>query len=380
MPRQRPIPTALALATLTVLATSCAEDPFPSDAELQVLLDATRLTKTAPLDATNAHQNDPLAIELGNKLFHDKGLSSCGTISCESCHGGMGLSVDTPLAKGCGGDTAHNPPSLWNTAWLDEYMWDGRADRLWNQAVLPMTNPVEMAATPTTVRALLARSYGSDYEKLFGEAVSASGDERILANVGKAIAAYETTLRSPNPRFDDDVARFAAAVKAGTEPQDPSFLGFKVLVRRGNCLTCHKGPRLSDSAFHNVGVSDLNAGAAGALLGIDATYDWPFSARGPHSDDPDGAATNRLLTLRQEVQARPASFLGARRTPSLRAVSLSPPYMHTGAVATLEDVVDFYSRGGDKEGTFLGAKSVTIVPLNLSAEEKAALLEVLKSM
>ncbi|MBX7097045.1 MAG: cytochrome-c peroxidase [Myxococcaceae bacterium] len=380
MPRQRSIPTTLALASLTLLATACAEDPFPSDAELQQLLDATRLTSSAPLDATNAHQNDPLAIELGTKLFHDKGLSSCGTISCESCHGGMGLTVDTPLAKGCGGDTAHNPPSLWNVAWLDEFMWDGRADRLWNQAVLPMTNPVEMAATPATVRTLLTTSYAADYQKVFGEPVSATADERILANVSKAIAAYENTLRSPNPRFDEDVARFAAAVKAGTEPQDPSFLGFKVLVRRGACLTCHKGPRLSDSGFHNVGVSDLNAGAAGALLGIDATYDWPYSSRGPHSDDPEGAAANRLLTLRLEIQQRPANFLGARRTPSLRAIGLTAPYMHTGALAKLEDVVDFYSRGGDKEGTFLGAKSVTIVPLNLSNEEKAALLEVLKSM
>jgi cytochrome c peroxidase len=196
--------------------------------------------------------------------------------------------------------------------------------------------------------------------------------------VGKVLAAYERDLMRVEAPFDVDVRRFLAAVDAGTAQSDPAYLGLKTFVRKGQCIVCHKGPSLTDELFHNVGLQDKGPGAGGQWAVLQSLLDWEFNAAGRYSDDRSGADARRLTTLR--TQAKQEELEGAFRTPSLRNVALTAPYMHTGAQATLEEVVDFYNEGGDPDGTFTGKRTVSIVALDLTDEEKRALVELLKSL
>ena len=123
------------------------EDPFPSDAELTQIVGLYRVS-TPDQDTTNAYADDAAARTLGAKLFNDKGVSSCGTISCASCHPAPAYTVDTAHAQGCNGKTPHNPPTLLNVSFDEWFFWDGHKDSLWSQALGPLMNPIEMAQTP----------------------------------------------------------------------------------------------------------------------------------------------------------------------------------------------------------------------------------------
>lgn len=368
----------IALASSVV---GCEEPPFPSAEELNVLQGMHSMSATPPKDPTNRFADDPLAAALGTALFRDPALSGCGNVSCSSCHDADTGTFAEPTAIGCDGQrTGRNPPTVINSGYYDFYMWDGRADRLWSQAILPFLNPVEMASSPAILRARLNEAYAAQYLELFGKTPDDTSDDELLANFGKAIAAYERTLNRTDAPFDETVKRFLAAVEAGTEQQDPAFLALKTYVRTGSCAICHSGAALTDNRFHNIALKDESAGAEGATLALPETFTWKFNAAGEFSDAPTGPETNRLGNLESDFNTKHDSFVGAFRTPSLRNVELTAPYMHTGAVATLEEVIDFYDRGGDPDGTFRGTRTQTIKKLDLTPEEKAALLELLKSM
>ena len=370
---------ALALGGLTLACDS--EEAFPNLDELDQLRSLHSLSRQPPKDPTNRMDGVARAEQLGDLLFHDEGLSRCGTVSCQSCHGADGRTVDTATAQGCGGKrTTRNPPTVLNVAYNRWFMWDGRADRLWSQAVLPLTHPDEMDSDARTVAARLqaVELYRTEYQALFGKAPSEEAGPALLANVGKVLAAYERTLVRIDAPFDEDVKRFIAAADAGRAKDDPAYLGLKTFVRKGQCIVCHKGPALTDDLFHNIGVEDPGAGAGGQWASLEALLDWPYNAAGDYSDAPSGPDALRLRTL--ETQAKQVEMEGAFRTPSLRNVALTAPYMHTGTQATLEEVVDFYDQGGGPAGSFLGRRTDTIVPLELSAEERRALVELLKSM
>jgi len=290
--------------------------------------------------------------------------------------------VDTPTAEGCFGQhTGRNPPTVLNAAYSTWYMWDGRADRLWNQALLPLLSPVEMASSPAILRARLSAAYTPEYQALFGKTPEEeTDDDQLLAQFGKVIAAYERTLVRHDAPFDQDVRRFLAAVDAGTQEKDPAYLGLKTFVRTGQCAACHKGPMLSDEQFHNIGVEDQSEGRRGVATGADPMLVWAFNSAGPYSDAPIGAESTRLQRLRSDLREKAGELEGAYKTPTLRNVALTGPYMHTGQVATLLDVVELYNKGGEPAGHYAGEVSVTIKPLDLSAEEKQALVHLLESM
>nr|WP_225937812.1 cytochrome c peroxidase [Myxococcus sp. RHSTA-1-4] len=370
---------ALALGGLGLACDS--EEAFPNLDELDQLRSLHTQTRQPPKDPTNRMDGVERAEKLGDLLFHDAGLSRCGTVSCQSCHDGEGRTVDTATAEGCDGKrTARNPPTVLNAAYNRWFMWDGRADRLWSQALMPLTHPDEMNSDAQVVAARLqgVEPYRTEYLALFGREPAAESGDALMANVGKVLAAYERTLVRVDAPFDEDVRRFLAAVDAGTAEEDPAYLGLKTFLRKGRCVVCHKGPALSDDLFHNIGVEDTGPGGGGQWATLETLLGSPFNAQGSYSDAPNGTDAMRLRTLR--TQANQVEMEGAFRTPSLRNVALTAPYMHTGAQATLEEVVDFYNQGGGAAGTFVGRKTDTIVPLELSAEEKQALVELLKSM
>jgi cytochrome c peroxidase len=378
---RHPLRTWLLAGALAGSVACTAEEPFPNAAELEQLRSLHSPTRKPPVDSTNKYGDNAQAAVLGDRLFDDEKLSSCGTISCKSCHDGPGRTVDTPTALGCNGNrTGRNPPSVLNSGYSTWYMWDGRADRLWNQALLPLLSPIEMASTPEILRNRLTEAYAEDYRALFGKLPSEDSDEQLLANFGKAIAAYERTLNRNDAPFDQDVLRFIQAAEQDKAEDDPAYLGLKTFLRKGQCIACHKGPMLSDDQFHNIGVMDKSASNAGVTLAAGPMLNWVFNSAGPYSDARMGIESSRLQRLGSDLVQKGAELEGAYKTPTLRNVELTGPYMHTGEAQTLEDVVEFYNLGGEAPGSFAGVVSQTIKPLELTAEEKQALVKLLKSM
>ncbi|HLL52151.1 MAG TPA: cytochrome c peroxidase [Myxococcaceae bacterium] len=368
---------------LGTLGAACTPEPiFPNEDELDVLRSLhTPLRRPQP-DPSNRFADDARAASLGKKLFEDPKLSGCGTVSCASCHlGHLGGTVDTPVAAGCNGNyTGRNPPTVLNVAYSNWFMWDGRADRLWNQAILPLLSPKEMASDATLLSGRLTEGYLDEYHKLFGKLPAEEDPNVLLANFGKAIAAFERTLVRVDAPFDQDVIRFLQAVDAGTEEKDPAYLGLKVLVRKGQCTACHKGTMLADDLFHNVGVKDFSDSKRGVAEGGPAMLAWEFNSQGAYSDRRGGEEAARLDRLRNDLLSKAEELEGAYKTPTLRNIALTAPYMHTGELATLEDVVDLYDQGGEPHGEYAGHVSQTIRKLDLTDQEKRALVELLRSM
>lgn len=363
----------------------CADDPFPNDSELS----AIRLlpsVSSPPRSSTNDFADDPDAVVLGRALFADRAFSSCGTVACIDCHPPPTFAGNTAGAPGCGGVTPRNAPSVVNVGFSPWLTWDGQKDSIWAHAVLPLTNPIEMGATASSIRDRMEAAYAAPYSALFGGAPSAEPDVlRVVANFGKAVEAYVRTLNRLDAPFDDDIRRFVRAAEQGGPSgaeRDPLFTALKVFVRTGECIACHRGPMLTDDRFHNVGLDErglLDRGRAAAIPVLQAD---PFNSAGEYSDDPQrgqaklGSLTNELLH-----QDEPgAGIEGAFRTPSLRNVADTAPYMHHGQVATLEEIVDFYARGGDPVGTFTGVRTNTIKRFEITPQERLALVELLRSL
>jgi cytochrome c peroxidase len=372
------------LLVVGLLATACdSEAPFPSFDELDQLQQLHSMPQRPPADPTNRFADNAQAAALGNRLFNDKKLSACGTVSCASCHEGDGRTVAKALADGCnGGITGRNPPTILNADYNRWFMWDGRADRLWNQAILPMTSPIEMGSNPTIVRTVLTQDYLPGYTELFGKTPEQTGDDELLANTGKLLQAYERTVNRRNSQFDEDVKRFIAAttVSVAQGEADPAYLALKTYFRKGQCIACHKDVAMTDHLFHNLGLKDGSEGAPGQTAAVEGMLDWKFNAAGAFSDAPTGTDALRLSALRATLVEKRSEMVGAYKTPTLRNIALTAPYMHTGDLATLADVVEFYNKGGDEDGTFTGTRTETMKKLDLDEEEKASLVKLLESM
>jgi len=257
-------------------------------------------------------------IALGRKLFFDKRLSRDGTVACATCHDpARAFSDGRPVPTGMNAIRgARNAPALINRGYGRHFFWDGRAPTLELQVVQPIRNPTELGLTDEEV------------ERRTG---------RTVAEVTAALASYVRTIRSGDSRFD----RYTAGERNALTPLEKS--GLDVFRGRGGCATCHLGPSLTDEQFHNTGV----AWHDGRLLD-------------PGRFNVTGAPRDR----------------GAFKTPTLREVARTAPYMHDGSLATLEAVVDFYSEGG-RANPFLDPE---MRPRDFTIEEKRALVAFLRAL
>jgi cytochrome c peroxidase len=374
------------LAALLLLLAGCAgcEDPFPTSDEL-AQIEKLQRPRSLPAVPTNRWADDPKAAALGEKLFGDERLSECGKVSCATCHPSPNFSTNVRLNVGCdGARTTRNAPTLINVGFRRWFYWDGQKDSLWSHAILPLTHPGEMGATGESLRQALQAHHADPYADLFGAPPGAEDPDRVLANFGKAMEAYLRTLVRVHSPFDDQLREFIAAARediaAGEDTRVrklPSYLGLKTYVRTAQCIICHRGPMLSDEEFHNLGVEEVGELDPGRQKGIERALSDRFNGGGAYSDDP---AAGRVKLDRIPDDLPKEGPLGAFKTPSLRNVGISAPYMHTGRYPSLEDVVDFYNRGGDPTGTFAGTRAETVVPLELKPEEKQALVELLQSL
>jgi cytochrome c peroxidase len=379
-----------------VLLAGCGSEPTAEQtAPILSESDLARLRRLGPLgdpppSPTNRFADDPAAQRLGQALFFDGRMSSDGMVSCASCHlPHHGFADPEALSHGAHGrlGTRH-ASTLVNVAWNAFQFWDGRADSLWAQPIQAIENPVEGNFTRAELAHFVARVWRADYEAIFGPLPDLSGvpvrakpgDEawaamneadrhavdRIAANVGKALEAYVRQIVSRNSPLD----RFLAGDESALG--EAELRGAKVFVAedRGRCIVCHDGPNLTDGGFHNIGIPD-ETGDTGRWAAVPVLLADPLNGDGPHSDAPGG----RLEGVEQmEWQ------VGAYKTPTLRDVTLRPPYGHTGAFATLEAFIDFHDEGGGAPGTFAGEKEGTIRPIGLTAQEKADLLAFLAAL
>jgi len=284
--------------------------------------------------ALNIPQDNPLTqgkVNLGRQLFFDRRLSADGSLACATCHiPALGFSDGQPLSNEINGQKAErNTPSLVNRAFGHSYFWDGRASSL-EETVL-LTLRTQLGTTDEAIVQKLSgiRAYSDEFRRLFGTPVTVGG-------VSKAIAAFVRTITSGNSPFD----RFEAGDRTAISLE--AQRGFKLFKRKAKCAKCHKGFNFTDEKFHNTGI-------------------------GLYDPDPD--LGRYAITHRNEDK-------GAFKTPTLRDLAHTAPYMHDGSLGTLEEVIQFYNEGGLKN-PYLAQE---LKHLHLTPQERADLLAFLYSL
>jgi cytochrome c peroxidase len=310
----------------------------------------------------------PEKVALGESLYFDKRLSADGTVSCATCHDAAAAFADrNVLAVGVGGGRGvRNAPTLLNVAFSESLFWDGRASSLEEQARQPLVNPSEMGmGSYDEVVARLAAI--PEYGPAFRRAFPAEGI--TIDSVAKAIAAFERTQFSGGAPFDRFIAGDANALSESQKR------GWGLFRGKAQCVACHAfsvaSPFFTDFQFHNTGVGaqkvDLEALAKRAAQSA--------AKAGPDALSAMSHAEGFSELGRFLVTGR-AKDTSAFKTPTLRDVELTAPYMHDGSAKTLLDVVRFYNKGGTP-GPYLDDR---MRPLNLSEEEVNDLVEFLRSL
>jgi len=381
-------------------------------ADQKVVLATMSLDQLPPLprDPSNAVEAVPAAAALGKRLFADTRFSSNQSVSCAACHAPERQFQDgLAVGKGVGTGSRRTMP-IAGAAYSPWFFWDGRKDSLWSQALGPLEDAVEHGSNRTRIAKLLHVHYRTEYESLFGPMPDLSGlpDDagphgspaeraawqrmepkrrqdvnRVFANLGKAIAAYERTLGPGESRFD----RYARAVVAG-EPVGQQALssqevsGLRLFLGKGQCATCHNGPLFTDQHFHNTGVPPREPARPdrGRFAATGKVQRDEFNCPGAFSDAPHDACQE----LRFMVSDDPA-LEGAFKTPSLRNVALRAPYMHAGQFASLEDVIAHYAKSpaaaiGHSELAHEGKGHPERKPIRLSDSEARDLAAFLRAL
>lgn len=312
---------ATSVVALTILIGSLGQSAAADDVPAGL--------KPVPIPKDNPQTAEKIA--LGKQLYFDKRLSKDNTVSCASCHAPeKGFSNGERFATGVGGAKGgRSAPSVINSAYYLQQFWDGRAASLEEQALGPIANPIEMALSIEDAVGRLNNiaGYKSQFQKVFGTDANPDG-------IAKAIAAYERTVLSGNAPFDKYKAGDKSALSEAAER------GRKLFFGKANCASCHSGANFSDNSYHNVGI------------GMDAK-------------EPDKGRV---------VISKLGGDTGAFKTPTLREIARSAPYMHDGSLKTLEDVVEYYAKGGTANEWL----DEEIFPLRLNAQDKADVVTFLK--
>lgn len=397
----------------------------------------------APPVKSNKYADNPKAAELGQALFFDKKFSGpilvdnsdlgakgeTQRLNCTACHTPVSGFADgrskTETSTGAGLLVGRNTLGLTNLGFYEWSSWTGFIDTMWGHAILAGPECVNcLNSSRLAVGRRLWEKYRVPYKEVFGEELpddldpakpdeadggrrfpllapaqyplgkpsapdggvwvkmSAADQElmnRAMANYGKAIEAYLRKLVSKDSAFDKYVAGDANALSASAKN------GLKLFVGKAACVECHSGPNFSDNKYHNDATAERRTADGGMRVdngqfdGINAarSRNRLWSGDGPYSDEKTGLVNNLPV---QADGGAPENTRGLFRTKALRSVALTGPYMHTGSLKTLEEVVRQYNEGGAPDGTFIGTRDPLLVPLNLTDSEVLDLVEFLKSL
>ncbi|HHQ42651.1 MAG TPA: c-type cytochrome [Chromatiales bacterium] len=314
----------------------------------------------------------PEKVKLGERLFHEKRFSADGTVSCASCHKPeLAFTDGLPVAEGIRKQKGtRNTPTVVNAAYYTTQFWDGRRPSLEEQAKDPFVNPIEHGL-PSHEPILEVVRKDPYYRKAFRKVFGVAPEAVTIDHVVKAIAAFERTVVSGDSPFDrylyggDKSALSESAIR-----------GLKIFRTKGRCVDCHKIEQTSatftDNDFHNLGVGFQRI--APRLHEIVAKF-REAKAKGANLDESVLTQAEVSELGRFAVTGR-ISDLGRFKTPTLRNVAVTAPYMHDGSLKTLEEVVEFYDKGGEANDFLDGG----IRPLKLTEQEKKDLVEFLKSL
>jgi cytochrome c peroxidase len=347
---------ALALPLALLLA---AWRPVPLDVPLGL----------PPLPARADIPRHAAAIDLGRQLFFDRRLSANGSMSCAMCHVPEQGFASTASQRGvgmAGTSLRRNAPSLLNVAWRPLLFWDGRADSLVTQAWAPLLHADEMgnaSAAEVLARIRNLRDYRGRFERAF------DGRGPGQQTVAQALAAFQATLVAANSRVD----RWLYAGEPTLTPQEHA--GLRLFMGSARCVQCHtvgeKAALWSDGRFHVTGAGMPRArGRATPVLLAPGVHTEVRDADLASFAPPPPPDLGRFDVTHDTADRH------AFRTPSLRDVARTAPYMHDGSQATLEDVVAFYAQGGGA----VQDKSPLLAPLALSDEDKTALVAFLSAL
>ena len=360
-----------------------------------------RLDTTLRPSPSNRWADDPDAAALGQALFFDAGLSPSGRVSCSTRHDPARHFTDGKARSEGVGTTERGAPPIPGSQWGAWFFWDGHADSLWSQAAGPVEAEAEMGSDRTFMAHRIVEAHREAYEAAFGappelpavrrarpvpgerdhpqarawEGLSPSEREAVMQVYTrglKAIAAYERKLVPTEAPFD----RYVDAVLAG-DPDGgghlapPAVEGLSLFVRDANCVACHNGPLFTDRAFHNLGLPPQGPFDGGRSVGARKVLEHELNCRSRWSD----AETCPEL---DHLDPSFPDFQQAFKTPTLRNVAATAPYMHRGHFPDLRAVVDFYSELPGDPGT--NHRELTLRPLDLTAVEKDALVAFLTSL
>jgi cytochrome c peroxidase len=333
-----------------------------------------------PPDQSNAVADDANAARFGQALFFSTALSPSKAIACATCHRPE-LRFTDGMQKGRGvGVSRRNTMSIVGAAYSPWQYWDGRRDSQWAQALSPIEDPAEHGGS----RELAAQAVAADpvlrekYETVFGAMPGLEEPQqvdRVFANLGKAIAAYERLIMPGPSRFDE----FVEAVLAGDEQrQDRLFstserAGLRLFLGKAQCTQCHNGPLLTNHEFHNTGLLSFPGEVPdkGRAAGVREVLADPFNCLSEFSDaQPQDCAELEFARSGFEV-------LGTFRTPSLRNLENTQPYMHKGQLFTLAEVLEHYNEAppamiGHNEAKPLGLSTTELRQLEAFLETLAA--------
>ena len=321
-----PTKIVLCLTVAAGVAGDLPKDTLPAELPAAAPAGFEQVAYTPPADTA-------LQVNLGRRLFFDPILSEDRSVSCASCHRpDAGFADPTALSTGVGGQkTTRNAPTLFNRALGTSFMWDGRAGTLEEQVLQPIENPLEMNLALDDALARLAGdgSYATEFQAAF----DGPPDRERLAH---ALAAFVRRLWIGDSPFD----RFRAGDRGALS--SPELAGFWLYESRGGCWRCHTGANFTDERFHNTGVGSR-----------------------------DGASMPGRFAITGDAADR-----GAFKTPTLRGLSHTAPYMHDGSKASLLEVVEFYRDGGQENDDLSGL----IEPIQLSDQDVTNLVAFLESL
>ena len=303
-------------------------------------------------------------VALGRALFFDRRLSADGAVSCAVCHDPARAFTDSnAIAQGTGAKKGtRNSPTILNSVFSELLFWDGRAPSLEEQVNHPLVSSFEMGME--TEQDVVRRvSSISEYRRQFRQVFKA--EDISMSMIAKAIATYERTLLSGNSPFDRFIVGNSAAITA-TQRR-----GWELFKGKAKCIECHThnldSPFFTDFKFHNTGVAAIDSSFETFINKLGGS-DPPTLTVLAHSDG--------LSELGRYTVTRQRNDLGAFKTPTLRDVELTSPYMHNGSLKTLIDVVQFYNRGGNAN-SHLDAR---MQPLQLTDVEINDLVEFMRAL
>ncbi len=322
---------ASALVALAPAAARADEALF-TESEVRAILAHGPWPAPATSDAGNPVSGKREAIIFGEVLFFEKRLSPAGKFACNSCHVPERNWTDNRTRGAAVAEVERNPPTLMNLRLGSSFGWSGATDNLSAQSVRPILDARELGATSRHVAELMRtdEDLACRYRKAFGVPPSASDDQAVLSDVGKALAALVETFETPPTPFD----RFRDALARGERIRpwlyaEAAQRGAKIFVGKGNCSSCHSGPNFTNGELHDNGFSKL------------AAPGYPDAGRS-----------------------------GTFKVPTLRHLLLTAPYGHHGEVGTLAAAVRHYSETG----------SATVTPRKFTTQEQSDLVVFLESL